>query len=102
MHAAGVGTTGLWERPVGPGVPRWPCHPLLAVCGLSPPSQAVDESGVQWPLFTVNVSTLAHKGESQALLSAPQDARPHNCLQLQTAPALGPGFRQEPEPTPFP
>lgn len=31
-----------------------------------------------------------------------QDARPHNCLQLQTAPALSPGFQQEPEPKPLP
>lgn len=48
------------------------------------------------------ISTLAHKvSTSQALLSAPQDVRPLNCLQLQTAPALSPGFRQEPEPGPL-
>lgn len=38
---------------------------------------------------------------SQALLSAPQDVRPLNCLQLQIAPALSPGFQQELEPGPL-
>lgn len=53
-------------------------------------------------MFTTLISTLAPKvSKRQALLSAPQDVRPLNCLQLQTAPALSPGFRQELEPEPL-
>lgn len=63
------GTVGLaWE------VPSMSCCPLLAA---GPCSQGAlfprlwVGSGELWPLFTVLVSTLAHKGKSQALPSAP-------------------------------
>jgi hypothetical protein len=74
-----------------------PSAGLLALCRVSPLSQAV--GGELWPLFTALVSTLAHKGKSQAQ-SALQDARPHNRVQLQSVqgpqPWLPTGTRAQP------
>lgn len=72
-------------------VPSMSRYSVQALCRVSPFPQAL--GGEWWLLFTALISTLAHKGKSQALLSAPQDVRPLNCLQLQTAWALNPGFR---------
>lgn len=48
-----------------------PTSGRLALCGVSPLPGLWAGSRERWPLFTGLVSTLAHKGKSRALPSAP-------------------------------
>lgn len=74
-------------------VPSVSHYPVEALCRGSPLPQATGRWGDGDSCLQHSLQPwLTRVSKSQALLSAPQDVRPLNCLQLQTARALSPGF----------